>query len=59
MLVRLTNRDTGLKWDTISIADQLALVQHSNLKYFKVSTLRNNVSSGTLREGVAAIKEAL
>ena len=31
MLIRLHNRETGLKWDPVSIADQLALVQGSNI----------------------------
>ena len=31
MLIRLWNRETGLKWDPVSIADQLALVQTSNI----------------------------
>jgi hypothetical protein len=31
MLARLWNYDTGLKWDPVSIADQVALVQRSNL----------------------------
>jgi hypothetical protein len=31
VLIRLWNRDTGLRWDPVSIADQLALVQGSNV----------------------------
>jgi hypothetical protein len=36
MLIHLWGRDTGLKWDPMSVADQLALVQGSNiLKLFQ------------------------
>ena len=31
MLIRLWDRDTGVKWDPVSLADQLTLVQGSNL----------------------------
>jgi hypothetical protein len=30
ILIRLYNRETGLKWDPVSLADQMALVQSSN-----------------------------
>lgn len=31
MLLGLWNRDTGVKWDPVSVANQLALVQGSNI----------------------------
>ena len=63
ILARLSRRDTGLKWDPVSIADQLALVQGSNIwsilsglefssqKDFPASLKERATNFGTIRLG--------
>ena len=63
ILARLWGRDTGLKWDPVSIADQLALVQGSNIwsifsglelssqKDFLASLKERATNFGTIRLG--------
>lgn len=49
ILVRMWSQTTGLKWDVVSIADQLALVQGSNLlKAFHGLEFANNQQMGSV-----------
>ena len=63
ILARLSGRDSGLKWDPVSIADQLALIQGSNIwnifsglefssqKDFPASLKERTTNFGTIRLG--------
>lgn len=63
ILIRLRHRDTGLKWDPVSVADQLALLQDSNVgqlyagletcsfKEYRESLRKRAINFGPIRLG--------
>jgi hypothetical protein len=52
MLLRLWNRDTGVKWDPVSVADQLALAQGSN-----ILGIFHGLDFASTRQSVAVLNE--